>query len=77
MSAQSLGAGLLDEVRDLPRFVALPSAAALHAAALWTAHTHLSQHFYLAPRLALLSSNLGPAIEHSRRHRWRCYAHLG
>ena len=60
MSGLDLGAAPLDDLRDfIARFVAFPSAAALHAAALWVAHAHLALHFFLAPRLALLSPEPG------------------
>ncbi len=60
MNGPEPGAKLLDEVHDfLSRFVAFPSPAALHAAALWAGHAHLAQHFHLTPRLALLSPEPG------------------
>ena len=60
MTAPEQGADLLDEVRDfLARFVAFPSDAALHAATLWVAVTHLAQHFHSTPRLAFLSPEPG------------------
>jgi hypothetical protein len=54
------GAQLLDAVVEwLARFVAHPHVHALHAHALWVAHTHLVNSFENTPRIAFLSPEPG------------------
>lgn len=60
MSATESGAELLDEVRAfIARFVAFPSPDALVAVTLWTVMTHVADHLFTTPRLALLSPEPG------------------
>src|SRR5689334_15955801 len=50
------GAELLDAIQSfLRRFVAFPNAHCSVATTLWAVHSHLIEHFYTSPRLALLS----------------------
>lgn len=54
------GAELLDEVAAwLARYLALPTQHALTVLALWAAHTHASERFYVTPRLILDSAEPG------------------
>jgi hypothetical protein len=50
------GAQLLSDVRTfISRFCVFPDNHCLTAVTLWAAHTHMVEHFYTTPRLALLS----------------------
>ena len=50
------GSEILSETYDfIQRFCVFPDPACLTAVTLWAAHTHLAEHFYTTPRLALLS----------------------
>lgn len=50
------GHTLLNEVqRFISRFCVFPDELCLTAVTLWTVHTHVLEHFYTTPRLALLS----------------------
>ena len=50
------GNTILNETRDfVSRFCVFPSDHCLTAVTLWAAHTHLIEHMYTTPRLALLS----------------------
>ncbi len=54
------GARVLDAVTDFVlRFSAFPSAHCAPTLALWYAHTHLAEHFYVTPRLILDSAEPG------------------
>ncbi len=54
------GAEVLDDVaRFLSRFVVFPSPHCAPAIALWFAHTHAAEHFYVTPRLVLDSAEPG------------------
>lgn len=54
------GALILTDVRDfIRRFCVLPGEAELTAITLWVAHTHIVEHLYITPRLAVLSPEPG------------------
>ncbi len=56
----TVGYGLLNELRAfISRFCVFPDEHCLTAVALWAAHTHMLEHFYTTPRLALLSPDPG------------------
>ena len=60
MSGQLDGAEILDRVLAFfRRFVAFPSEHCLTVVALWTAHTHIVESFYVSPRLVLDSAEPG------------------
>ncbi len=51
---------LLDDVRKfIARFCVFPSEDCLIAVTLWAAHTHIIEHLWTTPRLAVLSPELG------------------
>ncbi|MGB3441958.1 MAG: DUF3631 domain-containing protein [Actinophytocola sp.] len=54
------GHEILDEVTAfLNRFVVFPNEHCAHAVALWFAHTHIADRFYITPRLILDSAEPG------------------
>lgn len=55
-----MSAELLDDVRSfIRRFCVLPDDHVLVAVTLWSAHTHMVEHFHTTPRLAVLSPEVG------------------
>jgi hypothetical protein len=55
-----LGDELLDDVRAyIARFCSFPDEHCLAAVTLWAVHTHVIEHLYATPRLALLSPEAG------------------
>jgi hypothetical protein len=54
--AEASGAVILDDARKfIRRFCVFPDLHCLTAVTLWAAHTHIVEHFYTTPRLALVS----------------------
>ncbi len=54
------GYELLNELRTfISRFCVFPDEHCLIAVSLWAVHTHMLDHFYTTPRLALLSPDPG------------------
>ena len=54
------GHELLDDIRGfIARFCVFPDENCLTAVTLWAIHTHMIEHFYTTPRLALLSPDPG------------------
>ena len=54
------GAALLDAVTTyLSRYIVFPNEHCAPAIALWFAHTHAADHFYVTPRLVISSAEPG------------------
>jgi hypothetical protein len=54
------GAALLDAITDfVSRFIVFPNEHCAPMLALWYAHTHAAEHFYVTPRLVISSAEPG------------------